>query len=838
MDLRFGWRMLLKTPGFTAIAVLSLALGIGANTAIFSLINAVLLKMLPVTEPQQLLSLTDPTAAGVNIGISNGVRDILTTREFEGLRDRTQVFSGMLAVQSNLGTSEVVIDGQPPEKLKSRLVSAAYFNVLGAKTVAGRVFTPADDHGPATAPYAVASYSFWQRRFGGSRAIFDKTVRVNNAALRIIGVAEPQFHGESVGTAPDLWIPLAMQPQVMPGRMWLADDAEHPFMKVMWLGVIGRLKPGISLEKAQANVNVVFQQIVAEEFAKLPQADLKETMKQSLTLHPAGNGLSSLRGDFAEPLYVLMTIVGMVLLIACANVANLLLARAAARQKEMGIRLAMGAKRSRIIRQFLTESVLLAAMGGLFGVLLAIAGVRVLLRMVQSGPDPISLDITPDWRVLLFTTGVSLLTGVVFGLAPAWRCVQVNVSSTLNEAGRGMTGSRSKLGLGKTLVVVQIAVSVLLLIGSGWFVRTLRNLELVDLGYQREKLLILSLDPLSAGYTGPRLTNFYRDLALRFQRIPGVRSVAYSQNGLFSGSDSGVPLDVEGFKPRKKGDENSRFDQVGPNYFSALGVPVLLGRELGEQDNEKASRVCVVNEAFAKAYFGKTSPIGKHITSTFPELHVTMEIVGVVRNVRDQDLRGEIEKRFYLPVARPMGSDISPFMSYEIRTSGDAGALLQSARAVVRQVDPAIPVDSVRTLVDLVDERLTQEKLIALLSAGFGGLALLLACIGLYGVLSYGVARRTNEIGIRMALGAQQGRVVGMILRETAILLVAGLVIGVPATLGCARFVESKLYGLKPADPLTLIAAIGILILVAVVAGYVPARRAARVDPLEALRYE
>jgi predicted permease len=838
MDLRFGLRMLLKSPGFTVIAVLSLALGIGANTAIFSLMNAVLLKLLPVADPQQLVSLTDPTANGVSIGINSGVREILTTREFEGLRDRTQTFSGMLAVQSNLGKSDVVIGGQPPESVKTRLVSAGYFTVLGAKTAAGRVFTAADDHGPGSAPYAVASYSFWQRRFGGSPAIFEKTVRANNAALRIIGIAEPRFRGETVGEAPDLWIPLAMQPQMMPGRMWLADDAERPFEKVMWLSVIGRLKPGVTLESAQANANVAFLQIVAEEFEKLPQADRKETLKQSLTLHAVGNGVSSLRGEFAEPLYVLMAIVGMVLLIACANVANLLLARATARQKEMGVRLALGASRSRIVRQFLTESVLLAAMGGLFGVLLAAGGVRVLLRMVQSGPDPIQLYVNPDWHVLLFTVAVSLLTGVVFGLAPAWRSVHVNVSDTLREAGRGMTGSRSRLGLGKALVVIQIAVSVLLLIGSGWFVRTLRNLQNVDLGYQRDRLLVLELDPLSAGYKGPRLAAFYRDLATRFQRLPGVRAVAYSQNGLFSGSESGDRIDVEGFKPQKKGDGSARFDQVGPNYFSSLGIPVLLGREIGPQDNETAPRVCVVNEAFAKFFFGKASPLGRRVTDLFPETRVTMEIVGVVRDVRDHGLRGDIARRFYLPVYRPMGPEIPPFMNYEIRTSGDAGAVLQAARGVVRQVDPAIPVNSVHTLVELVDRRLTQEKLIAQLSAGFGALALMLACIGLYGVLSYGVARRTNEIGIRMALGAHQGRVIRMILRETSLLLLAGLAIGIPATLACARFVQSKLYGLKPADPLTLGAAIGVLVAVAIVAAYVPARRAARVNPLEALRYE
>jgi len=837
MDFRFAFRMLGKTPGFTIAAIVSLALGIGANTAIFSLIDAVMLKLLPVENPRELVSLTEPGQSGVSIGMSNGVRGLLSTREFDGLHSRTQSFAGIFAVESQMVKFGATIDGQSQEDLRTRLVSPDYFSVLGVHTAAGRTFTPVDDHGTGTAPYAVASYAFWQRRFGGSPEIFEKDVRINKASLRIIGVAGPRFQGENVGEMPDLWIPLSEQPLLMPGREWLHDSVDKPFDKVMWLQVIGRLKPGVSLQQAQANVNIVFHQIVVEEFDKLPQDQLKDTLKQSVELHPAGTGLSSLR-DFAEPLYVLMAISGMVLLIACANVANLLLARAASRQKEIGVRIALGAQQSRLVRQFLTESILLSLTGGCAGVFVAFAGVRILIRMVQQGSTPIALDVTPDWRVLTFTIAVSLLTGIAFGLAPAWRSLRVNVSSTLKEAGRGMTASSSRIGLGKSLVIAQIAISVVLLIGAGWFVRTLRNLENIDLGYSRDRLALLDIDPMSAGYKGERLPALYHELQSRLRAVPGVRSVAYSQNGLFSGSESGDQITVEGYSPQKKGDGSSRFDQIGPEYFSSIGIPILLGREITTRDNKTAPKVCVVNEAFAKFFFGKANPLGKHITDLFPGSVATMEIVGVVRNVRDHSLRGEIDRRFYLPVDQPMDGDFSPFMTFEIRASSDLPAVIQAARKAIRDYDPALRIEGVDPLTALVDGRLTQEKLIAQLSSGFGALALLLGCIGLYGVLSYGVAMRTGEIGIRMALGAQRGRVIRMILRETSILLLIGLAIGVPAALACARFIESKLYGLKPADPGTLAAAILIMIAVAMLSGYLPARRASRTDPLRALHYE
>jgi len=835
-DAVYGFRLLAKSPGFTAVAILSLALGIGANTAIFSLIDTVLLKMLPVKDPQELVALTEPSAEGVSIGTSSGERDNLSTREFEGLRDRTQAFSGMFASQSGMDTENAVIDGQPPEEVRTRLVSGGYFTVLGATASIGRPFTAADERGPGSAPYAVISYAFWQRRFGGSPSVLGSRIHIGKADLDVIGVAQQHFFGENVGAAPDLWIPLDMQPQIMPGRMWLEDDPGHIAEKVMWLSVIGRLNPGVSRKQAQANVDVVFKQVVAEEFSKLSQSQ-PDILKQNLKLHDAGNGVSALRGQFADPLYVLMAVVALVLIIACANVANLLLARATARQKEMGVRLALGAGRARIIRQFLTESLMLSVAGGVAGSLLAVLGVRLLIRLVKSGPDAMMLDVRPDPRVLFFTIAVSLLTGLIFGLAPAWRSAGINVSGTLKEAGRGLTAGTAKIGIGKVLIAGQIALSVMLLIGAGWFIRTLRNLENVNLGYPREKLVVVGLDFLSAGYSGERLPFAYQELRERLARIPGVRAVTYSQNGLFSGSESGDRITVEGYKPQKPGDAGARFDEAGPKYFSVVGIPIMLGRDIEARDVESAESVCVVNEAFAKFYFGGRNPIGKHVTDEFPDTRKTFVIVGVARDSRQNSLRRDIARRFYLSALQPLG-EFSPFMNYEIRTYGDASGVVEAARKAILAFDPAIPIGKDQPLVAMLDDNLRQERLIAQLSTVFGGLALLLACIGLYGVLSYGVAQRTNEIGIRMALGAERGAVIRMVLRETAILILIGLAIGVPASLACARFVESKLFGLKAADPVTLAAALGIMIVVAVASGYLPARRASKVDPLIALRYE
>jgi predicted permease len=836
-DLRYASRQFVRNPVFTAVAALSLAIGIGANTAIFSIMNVVLLKSLPVRNAQEMVILTNPNASGVSNGLDSGERALMSYVEFTQLRDHTTTFAGMCAAQSALDRWNVRIQGGPQEDARGKLVSEEYFSVLGVEPAIGRFFSADDAKGTGQDPYAVISYDYWQRRFGGNVSVLGAPIRILSTTLTVVGVAAPGFHGETAGEKPDFWMPMRMQNAVMPGRDWLHEDLSKSMDKVMWLHTLGRLKPRVKMAKAQTEMDVLFRGIIENGYpATLSPETRKAVLDQHLKLHDARTGAFGGRDEFAQQLLVLLGASAVVLLIACINVANLLLARATARTKEVGVRLSIGASRARLIRQFLTESLLLSAIGGVAGLLLAWGASRLLVLLLAGSRDELALTPGLDLRVLGFTAGVTLLTGIVFGLVPAVRGTRVNLNDSLRDSGR-VTASGSKLNLAKGLVILQVASSLLLVAGAGLFLRTLWNLQSVDLGYPKEKLLMVTVDGLTAGYKDARLTGLWRDLTDRIRAVPGVRGVTYSIDGLFSGSESGDQVDVEGFTPTKDKEKGSRFDMVGPQYFSTLGVPMILGREFGPQDTATSPHVCVINESFAKLFFAGRVPIGYHVTQQFGDQKNPMEVVGVARNARDHRLRDDVQPRFYVPGDQGMEGP-NQWAIFEIRTAGDPDQMLGAVRKTILSVNEDLPIDSARPLVESLDRTNAQPRMVARLVSIFGIIAVLLAATGLYGVLSYGVARRTNEIGIRMALGAGRGSVIGMILRETGVMIVIGVVLGVAATFGTTRLIAARLYGLSAMDPVTIVASVCVLGAVAVIAGYIPAARAARVNPVTALRHE
>ena len=836
-DVRYGMRQLLRNPVFTTVAVLSLALGIGANAAIFSIINAALLKALPVRDPQELVVVTDPNSAGVSEGMDTGVRSLLSFVEYTQLRDHTNTMSGMYASESQLSRFTARIGGGGQEETLGRLVSENYFSVLGVEPAIGRFFNPDAHPAPGQDPEVVISYDYWQRRFGGKTDVLGTPVRLFSTTLTIVGVAAPGFHGETVGQFPDFWLPMMMEPMVIPGRDWLHEDLSQTVAKVMWLHVFGRLKPGVTIAKAQAEMDVLFRQIIEASYPATLSADArKQALDQHIKVREASTGAFAGRDDFAQQLLVLLAVSGLVLLISCANVANMLLARATARQREVGIRLSIGASKARLVRQFLTESLLLSFLGGVVGVLVAFGASRVVVRLLSRPRDPLQLSTSIDLRVLGFTIAITALTGLLFGLVPALRATRVDLNTSLKETGPGVTHSGRRLSFAKALVVLQVGLSLLLVVGAGLFLRTLWNLQSVSLGYDRENLLQARVDGTSAGFKDKVLGNFYQNVLERLRALPGVRGVTFSENGLFTGTESGDEIDVEGFAPKRNQDKASRFDQVGANYFSTLGVPLVLGRETGLQDTSTSPKVCVINESFAKLFFEGRNPIGRHITQKFGDQRNTMEVVGVARNARDHRLRDDVPPRFYLPAGQTMYGPPEQ-ATYEIRTVGDPEKMLEVARKAVLEVNADVPVTT-RVLTDNLEAINFQPRMIARLCTIFGTIALVLASIGLYGVLSYGVARRTNEIGIRMALGAGRWRVVTMILQETGVMVAIGLVAGLIAAYASTRLIAARLYGLSALDPLTIVAAACILTSVALVAGYIPAARAAKVNPVKALRHE
>jgi predicted permease len=824
-DLQYALRMLRKSPVFTTVAVMTLALGIGANTAIFSLVNAVMLKMLPVQSPGELVVVGDPTDVhSRHLGDPQ-----VTSFSYPLYRDLSQgnsVFNGMLA-SSEVHRLHVSGDsGEIAGNSTGVLVSGNYFSVLGVNALYGRVITPEDDSAPGAHPVVVLSYGFWKNTLGGNLTVVGQTLRLNNHPFTVIGVGPPGFYGDTVGDVQDFWVPVTMQEQIITGRKWLEG------YNVSWLHSIARLKPGVSAEKAAANVNLVVQQLVSGPLkAKLSKSDLDNLKADKVQVSAGGGGFSDLRGDFEQPLLLLMIIVALVLVIACVNVANLLLARASARQKEFAVRVAIGATAGRVVRQLLTESVFLAFAGGALGLLLAHWGTGALLKLSRNE----DLEASPDLRVFLFTAAVCLLTGILFGLIPALRSRRVAVALTLKSGSQN--GSSAGWNWGKLLVTGQVALSLLVLFVAGLLVRSLQNIRNIDLGYNREHLLLVSTDPLAAGYSKSRVTSFANELAAQLSSLPGVSAVTSSKNGLFSGSESGNSIKVEGYTSKDDADLQAAFDQVAPNYFSVVGIPLLLGRDIGPQDTETSSKVAVINETMARFYFGQTNPIGRKFIIKDPEAKGgPVEIVGVARDARDHQLKGNVQRRFYIPVAQPLGTMAG--INFEVKTVGNPVAVADAVRKQIKNFDANVPINNVRALNELTDRSISDQILIARLSSVFAGLALLLAAIGLYGILSYSVAGRTREIGVRMALGAQRGSVLSMVLREAGKLVLLGIVIGIPAAMLASRLFSSMLFGLKATDPLSMVLVVIVLLAITLLASYIPARRATKVDPMIALRYE
>ncbi|MGD0221884.1 MAG: ABC transporter permease [Terriglobia bacterium] len=828
-DLKYGLRTLARNPGFTAVAVMTLALGIGANTAIFSLLNALMLRELPVQKPEQLVLLGRGRAGGSMDDFAS--TELYSYPFYRAMRQKNQVFSDVSAMLSLIFTKmHGAVGGSPElETMDVQLVSGSYFSFLGVKPVLGRSFTEAEDAPAGGHAVAMVSYSWWNRRLARDPAAVGKTVTLGSTVYTIIGITPPGFFGTSVGESPDLWIPLSMEKQVSPG--WNGLD-NNTFQS---LYILGRLKTGVSAGQAQANVNLLARQIWQEQAGStLTQRQQEVLQHAQIQLTSAARGLSRIRYRASLPLQILMAVVGLVLLIACANIANLLLARATTRQREIAVRISLGAGRARLIRQMLTENLLLALSGGALGVAFAGWASNGLLAMVPHGAEPLPIDVAPDARVLVFTLLVSLATAFLCGIAPALRATRVALSPSLQE-GRGAISVASRNPLARALIVSQVALSLSLLIGAGLFLRTLVNLSNVDTGFNKENVLMFGIDPPSVGYKEDlRLVNLYQQIEQRVSALPGVSAASIS----FFTFDQGEWTDsvsVIGRTPTPEDDMAATHNVVGPGYFAAMGIPVLVGRVFGPQDTGASPKVAIINETFARWYLPGGSPIGRHFGLGGDPAHSNdIEVVGVVKNAKYQDLRERPFPAAYYPYAQ----HVQYLNDFEVRYSGRPDVIISEVRQAIGQVDHSLPVVHEGTMVEQVNRSLAGQTLIARLSTFFGVLAAFLACIGIYGLMSYAVTRRTNEIGIRMALGAERSGVLWMVMRESLTLVAVGVAIGIPAALAAGRLVSSVLYDTKATDPVTITASALVMIAVAALAGYLPARRAAKVDPMVALRYE
>jgi putative ABC transport system permease protein len=822
-DIRYGSRSLRKNPGFTVTAILTLALGIGANTAIFTLINSIMLRMLPVQNPEQLVRVIRIVPRGKQTIVWGS----FSYPSYLQFRDHNQVFSGLLV--SPRGNTILAEMGPEAEQVRGQPVSGNYFSVLGVNPILGRIVT--DEDNDAARPVVVLSYPFWQRHFAGNSDVVGKQITLNNAVFSVVGVAPRHFQGIDPGMECDFWAPIASLPQLRPNSPLTLNDAGWN-----WLGMIGRLKSGVNPEQAQANLQVILQQLLADDTHGRSDQERREILAQHLEIAPAANGSDMLRRQFERPLFVLMAIVALILLIACANVANLLLARATARQKEIAVRLAIGASRRRLLRQLLTESLLLALMGAGLGILFAYWGSSALVKLMSQRGLQIALNLTPDAKVLSFTLALTVVTAILFGIAPALLASRADPNSALKKSIGDAAGGRKTLG--RLLVAGEVALSLLLVIGAGLFVRTLANLEYVDPGFQREHLLLFSLEPPRNGYPPARRAQLYAQLLARLRERPGILRASCSAIAPITGGGWEGVIWVEGYRPHASEDMHIELNGVENDYFKTLGTPLLLGRDFRPEDAQLSTTAAIINESMARTYFPNQNPIGRHFGWGTGNKRTEFEIVGMTKNSKYGSLREDFHPIAYVYASFLFASEGFSRRTFEVRTAANPLDFVPAVREELRALDPGVRLLNVKSLEEQVHESLHQERLIAILSSFFGALALLLACVGLYGVMAYAVARRTNEIGIRMALGARRFDVVRMILTEALLLAGAGIAVGLPAALASSRLIKSMLYELGTADPITIAAAIFTIGVIAAIASFLPARRASRIDPLVALRYE
>jgi predicted permease len=833
-DITFALRMLIRRPAFTVIAVLTLALGIGANTAIFTLFDAVLLESLPVREPTRLVLFSDQAGEGTSTGsLPNAVWNLFTNESYEFLKKQPLPFESLTGFRSGEDPVTVHFSGEsdsgPLQRANVHLVSGNYFDVLGVSVALGRSLRPDDDR-PDANPVAVVSNGYWKQRLHSDPNAVGKVAILNGTAFTIVGVAPLEFFGERVRRSPDYWLPLNFQPQIEQRASFLNLTDYY------WLSLMARLRPGATREQAQEAGTIALQQLLTSKAgSQLTAEDKANVTKNRIRLFDGGAGISGLRLRYSEPLHILLGVVALVLLIACANVGNLLLARAVARRTEVTVRLALGASRGRLIRQLLTESVILATVGAAFGVLLALWAVQVLVTFL-AGTSPLHTSL--NFPVLAFTVGITLVAGIIFGLAPALQAGRTDLVTAL-KMGSGRVAAGKKFGTTQGMVVGQIALSLVLLIGASLLARSLLNLENQPLGFNQDGVILARINPRLAGYKPTEVGALYRKLYDRLHSLPGVTSATIASYSPLSGNNSTSTVGVQGYEAKANENTGAQTVFVGPDYPRAMGMQLLLGREITLQDTVGAAKVAMVNEAFVRHFFPNQNPIGHRFG--FGDDQKTSgdyEIIGVLKDAHFQSAdETKIQETVFPPLLQEQ-SQFALSAEVEARTAGDPAVATATIRAAIAQEDSRLPITGVRSLHEQIDSTFTQQKLASRLVSFFGGLALLLACVGLYGVVAQGVARRTNEIGVRMALGAQRGNILWMVLRDTLALLLLGLAIGIPAAVGASHFISSQLYGMRSTDILSFSLGIVMLTAVTALAGYLPARRASKVDPIVALHYE